>query len=48
MLDKMKEFAPDAFDEWKKYPEFDWGERPKELIGKTTMKPVYKEYPYSY
>ena len=48
MIEKMRELAPEVYEKWKELPDFDWGQRPQELIGKSTLKAVFKEYPLSY
>jgi hypothetical protein len=44
----LKELAPSGYELWNKEPPFDWGHRPAKLIGKTSMKAVWKEYDNCY
>jgi hypothetical protein len=40
----MKAFLQYVYEICRKQPQFEWGTRPAELIGKTSMKAVWNEY----
>jgi hypothetical protein len=48
LLEIVKEYSPKGYELWSGLPMFDWGPRPVELIGKTSMGAVWIETDNSY
>ncbi len=43
IYEKMIDYAPAAYDLWSKQEPIEWGLRPAELVGKTSMVAVWQE-----
>jgi hypothetical protein len=43
-FERWKSLSPNGYELWSQLPQFEWGHRPGELSGTTSMKAVFKEF----